>query len=155
MKRNDIADYMNEVLADVVQSFYDERGRGARYRLTLVGIDYLKILLEKDFNNLNNIEEIMSLVTKFIKDKHLVEDVSWQLNEEVAQYVTMKVSGCLHRKLCEKLVSRDIEILVCPIANFVMYLMENALNMTSEFASAELGDLHCSSKIVFFNPKLS
>lgn len=151
MDKSDKTAYFNEILADVVKSFYDERGLGARYRLTLVGVDYLRNVVCQNGNVIKDVNDIMSLISSFVKERQLAEDISWQLVDEIAQYIKAKISGCLHQEMCNKLGSSGIDVLVCPIVNMIMFLVESSLSKTCEFAETERSERHCESKVVFFS----
>lgn len=153
MSKFDINNYMNSLLADVLKSFYDERGRGCRYRLTMVGVNFFKDFMN-DIRGSKDIDEIMSNIIRYIKENHLATDISWNLIYETAQYIELKIDGCINKGVCEIIASRGIETLMCPTANWVMHNIENTLGMTSEFASTEHEGKHCCSKVVFFNPSL-
>lgn len=145
-------EYLNDILADILKSFWDERGRGARYRTTLAGVDR--------FSGLNYTEQlpkdvsgVVQLVKSYLEDQGIVTNILIAQSEDFTQVLEVEVYGCLHSGMENKLQDKGLEPLACPCANLIIFSIEKSLGLTTELAEVKLGSDYCKLCIVFFRAK--
>jgi hypothetical protein len=109
-----INNFKDLLLFEVQKAFYDERGRGARYRLTTAGVSYLKEHLKEKSGD---IDEIKAWLIK----NGFVENIEF---EEEMVSLKIKVSNCCLMSIRDYFGSEGMEPLGCPIANMLMYALE-------------------------------
>jgi hypothetical protein len=124
--------FKNTLIYESQKEFYDERGRGARYRMTTVGVSFFK-------EAVGDMKDTQGLV-KWMKDNGFVEEAEM---EEDKVSVTLKVKGCCLKSITEGFTSRGKQPLSCPIANAVMYSMEQNGSMPPEITPIEFEDGWC------------
>lgn len=123
--------FKDTLIYESQKEFYDERGRGARYRMTTVGVSFFKEVVE-------DLKDMAGLV-KWLQDNGFAQELSM---EEDNVSVTLKVKGCALRSITEGFTKRGKQPLSCPIANVVMYSMELNGSMPPEITPIEFeGDV--------------
>lgn len=142
-------DYANSLMYDLEKAFWDERGRGARFRVTTVGREYFKA-------------KCLPLIQSFELDAilHTIEDVLQQ--EGVAGQVAysredrllrVKVEGCVHRPVEDKMAGRGIEPFTCVPANLIVLAIEEKLDRPVELAEIKLEYGACQLLLVVFDQR--
>ncbi len=111
----------DQLLFDLQNEFYNERGTGGKYRLVLAGTE----LFDKYLNESTDTEEIV----KFFQTEKLAENVSFtedefQINEEV--------TGCVFKPLCERFLAIGIQPMCCPLTNALMKAIERRTGLAPE-----------------------
>ena len=71
----------------------------------------------------------------------------------VGRLLRLRMQGCLHRSLEEKVVALGIEPLVCVPANIVVLSLGQRLNRPVEVAEAKLVDGGCELLLVIFDER--
>lgn len=123
--------FKDTLLYEAQKEFFDERGRGARYRMTTVGVSFFK-------NAVPDLKDIPGLV-QWLQDNGFAEEV---LMEQDNVSLTIKVKGCCLKNITEGFTKRGKQPLSCPIANVVMYAMEQNGSMPPEITPIEFdGDV--------------
>ncbi|HOV38681.1 MAG TPA: hypothetical protein PLG79_08165 [Spirochaetales bacterium] len=112
----------SELLFEIQKAFYDERGRGARYRVTTVGLSYMNSAHPGCFSSLENVK-------KALFESGMVEKIN--LKEEDVS-VTAEVEGCYFKKLRDRFISAGMQPLSCPIANIIMQALERKTGLSPE-----------------------
>jgi hypothetical protein len=141
--------YINSVLYDLEKAFWDERGRGARFRVTTVGREYFldKCLPKIQSQDLDAIikavEDVLTEEGIVLGQSHLVED----------RLLHIRVEGCLHQDVERKLAAKDVEPFTCIPANLVALAIEQVLRRPVELAEIKLEDGACSLLLVLFEPR--
>jgi hypothetical protein len=142
-------DYVNSIVYDLEKAFWDERGKGARFRVTNVGRDYLldKVLPKIDSQD---IESIVNVVEQSLLDEGLATGISHELD---GRLLTLEVSGCLHLAVEQRLVDKDIEPFTCIPANLVVLAIEEKLDCPVELAEIKIVDGTCQLLLVIFESR--
>jgi len=106
-------DFKDTLIFESQKEFYDERGRGARYRLTTIGVSFFK----REIKDLKDLPGVVQWLTAhgFCGDIQLEED-------DIS--LAMRVKGCCLKKITEQFVKKNGQPLSCPIANVIMYSLE-------------------------------
>ncbi len=119
-------DNLKDVLFfESIKEFWNERGRGARYRLTMVGTSFFKEKLNLDKSISENMEEFK----KFLINNNYCKSINYS---EDNFSVNVEIENCCLQNIREKYMASGMEILCCPIANMFMYIMELETGMSPE-----------------------
>lgn len=118
--------FKDTLIFESQKEFYDERGRGARYRMTTVGVSFFKEAVK-------DLKDTDSLI-KWLQDNGFVENIE---KEEDNVSITIKVKGCCLKNITEGFTKQDKQPLSCPIANVFMYSMEQNGSMPPEITPIE------------------
>ncbi len=124
--------FKDTLIYESQKEFYDERGRGARYRMTTVGVSFFK-------DEVKDLKDTDSLI-KWLQDNGFVESIE---KEEDNVSVTIKVKGCCLKNITEGFTGQGKQPLSCPIANIFMYSMEQNGSMPPEITPIEFEDGVC------------
>lgn len=150
MSSQDVSlDYANSVIYDLQKAFWDERGKGARFRVTTVGRDYfLQRCLPKIESS--DIQEIADTIGTILKDEGLAENISADVD---GRLLRIEVTGCLHQDVEQRLVAKGIEPFTCPPANLIVLAIEEVLDKPVELAQIEVEDDTCRLLLVVFQSR--
>lgn len=132
--------YLIDIVKDLEQSFWDERGLGARYRTTLVGVNYFQRkygadLLDKSWNK--TLQNVLDALMK----EGIIEKADFQGRGHVLH---LQLQGCLHQSIERELAERDIPPFSCPCANIAMYYLDLLIGSNSELVSVKLNYNQCA-----------
>jgi hypothetical protein len=117
-----LGDFKDSLLFEIQKEFWNERGKGARYRLTMVGADFIGKML-KDPSDKKEVVE-------FLKKEGFCSDIELSENEFT---IDMKVKDCAFIQVRDKFMDKqatfvnvviDQQPLSCPIANVIMHAEE-------------------------------
>lgn len=150
-------DYLNDMLADTLKSFWDERGRGARYRTTLIGVRRFENLNANRLEpNFEDIPMVMQNVESYLNNHGVISKLSYKQRYDFSEVIDIQIYGCLHLGMERKLFENGIkEPLACPCANLIMHLLEKSLELTAELAEIKIGDDDvCKLCIAVFIPNV-
>ena len=127
-----LSDFKDSLIFEVQKEFWNERGKGARYRLTMIGADFLGKLLTDP----SDMDEIIALYKKegFCSAAEIEED-------EFA--VTMKVKGCAFKSVRDGFMNKGQQPLSCLLANAVMRAIEIKSGLGPELLPVEADGGEC------------
>ena len=151
MNKNNISlDYANSLVYDLQKAFWDERGKGARFRTTTVGREYfinkfLPLIKSTD------LDEILNVIQKTLQEERIAAKVTYSKEDRLLR---VSVEGCVHREVEKRLLGDDIEPFTCVPANLIVLAIEEKLNQPVELAEIKLEDGVCQLMLVVFD-KLS
>ena len=142
-------DYTNSLLYEMEKAFWDERGKGARFRMTTIGREYF---VEKCLPRLESVEveHILDTIGTVIRKDGIAAQVSYSREERLLK---VRVEGCLHRPVEERMLACGIEPFVCMPANLVVLAIEEKLDRPAELAEIRLEDGACQVLIVLFDQR--
>ncbi|MGE5572297.1 MAG: hypothetical protein ACM3ZU_04640 [Bacteroidota bacterium] len=144
----ELKEYANEIIFGVIKAFWDERGLGARFRLYCVGKGYFLDKLELRGETSGRLETLVPEISRGLKSGGMAEELS--VKREENNVLSVKVRGCIHRPVEEKLLASGIAPFFCPCTNLVMALAEETLGMAAEQACIEVRGDECTAKVVLF-----
>ena len=132
-------DYVNSVVYDLQKAFWDERGMGARFRVTTVGREYL---LDKCLPRIETreAESIVETVEQVMREEGIVAGISHEIDGKLLR---LKVQGCLHEDVEQKLLSKGVEPFTCIPANLLVLAIEETLDRPVELAEVKIEDGTC------------
>jgi hypothetical protein len=114
------ADYANGLVYELEKAFWDERGRGARFRLTAVGREYFtaKVLPLIESSELDS---IVYTIEELLQQEGIAGQVSYAWEDRLLR---VRVEGCVHRPVEDKMAARGIEPFTCVPANLIVLAIE-------------------------------
>jgi hypothetical protein len=136
-----LSDFKDSLIFEIQKEFWNERGKGARYRLTLIGTEFLAKRL-KDPADMNEI-------TAFFKKEGFCSDV--EVSEDEFQ-VNLKVKDCEFIQVRDAFMDKqatfvnvmiDQQPLSCPIANAYMRAIEIKTGLGPELLPIERNGKEC------------
>jgi len=140
-------DYANSLMYEMQKAFYDERGKGARFRMTTVGRDYfakncLPLLQSSEIN------QILQTIEKFLQNEGIAGKVSYDSDDRLLR---VRIEGCLHRQVEDKMIAHEVEPFTCVPANWIVLAIEEKLDRPVELAEIKLEDGACQLLLVVFD----
>lgn len=144
-------DYANSLLFEMEKAFWDERGKGARFRMTTVGRSFYQ---EKCLPLLQSseIDQILQTIEGVIEKAGIAAGVSYSQEERLLK---IRVQGCLHRAVEDHMVAMGIEPFACMPANLIVLALEEKLDRPVELAEIKLVDGACEILLVLFDQRPS
>jgi len=147
MSRSTISsEYMNMLLYENQKAFWDERGKGALFRLTTVGRELFneKILPKLDGSTL---ESVIGTVASILKEEGVIEDGDIQLDGKLLK---IKIKSCIHRDVAERFAKLEMPPCYCLPANICVLAIDKKLELDAEIADIKVNEDHCEALIVIF-----
>jgi hypothetical protein len=140
-------DYVNSLMYELEKAFWDERGRGARFRMTTVGREFYqdKVVPLLQSSELNH---ILKTVQDVLQNEGIVGSVSYDQDDRLLR---VRVEGCLHRQVEEKMAARGIEPWTCVPANMIVLAIEEKLARPVEIAEIKVVEGTCQLLLVLFD----
>jgi hypothetical protein len=140
-------EYANGIMYDLQKAFWDERGKGARFRMTTVGREYFK---DKGLSQVkaSSVSEIANAIGKILKDEGIVVSLTPEQDDRLLR---IHVEGCLHHDIEQRLVAKGVEPFTCVPANLVVMAIEEAMDRPVELAEIKVGDGSCELLLVLFD----
>ena len=129
-------DYVNSVVYDLEKAFWDERGKGAQFRVTNVGRDYL---LSKCLPRIETreVEPIIETIEQVMREEGIVAGISHEID---GQLLRLEVEGCVHEAVEQRLLAKGVEPFTCIPANLVVLAIEETLDRPVELAEIKVED---------------
>ena len=142
-------EYVNSIVYDLEKAFWDERGKGARFRVTNVGRDYF---LEKCRPRIESheLESIIHAIEEVLCEEGIVASMSHELDGKLLR---LSVEGCLHVPVEQRLVAKGVEPFSCVPANLLVLAIEEILDRPVELAEIKVEDGACHLVLVLFESR--
>lgn len=142
-------DYVNNLMFELEKAFWDERGKGARFRMTTLGRQYFndKVLplLKSD-----DVEQILHTIAEVLAGEGIVAKVSYNLEERLLR---VQVEGCIHRQVEERMIAKEIEPFTCVPANLIVLAIEEKLDIPVELAEIKVVEGACQLLLALFEKR--
>jgi hypothetical protein len=142
-------EYTNSLMYDLEKAFWDERGKGARFRTTQVGQAYFTDkflpLIES-----SELDHILQVIEEVLQEEGIAASVS---HDKEDQLLRVRVEGCIHRQVEERMLAHDIEPFTCVPANLIVLAIEDKLDRPVELAEISLEDGACQLLLVLFDER--
>jgi hypothetical protein len=144
-------DYSNSLMYELEKAFWDERGKGARFRMTKVGTEYfnekvMPLLQSKE------IEDILGKIKGVLQSEGITGDISFNREERLLK---ISVKGCIHRSVEERMLGKEIEPFTCIPANLIVLAIEDKLDIPVELAEIKVEEGACQLLLVLFEKRPS
>lgn len=148
-RENVPSDYANSVIYEIQKAFWDERGNGARFRLTTVGREYFADRCLSRIHG-ESVAEIVEGIGKALAEEGIATGLS---HEEEDRLVRLKIPGCRHQSVERRFIAAGAEPLMCVPANLVVLAVEAVLKRPAEIAEIKVGEEGCEVTLVLFEPR--
>ncbi len=125
--------FKNRLLYEVQKAFYDERGKGARYRLTTTAVSFVKERLGEKAGDIGEIK-------KYLEASELVEGMKWS---EDAISLKVQIDGCCLKQVRDAFTDAGLQPLSCPMANIIMNALEIKSSLSPELLPIEIEENSC------------
>lgn len=142
-------EYANDLIFELEKAFWDERGKGARFRVTTVGREFFRAECLPRLQS-TEVEDMIRVVEGALKDKGIVSQVSVTRD---GRLLRVSIHGCAHRAIEDRLVAQETKPFTCVPANLIVLAIEEKLDRPAELAEIKLEDGACQVLIVLFDQR--
>lgn len=142
-------DYTNSLMYELEKAFWDERGKGARFRMTKVGNQYFEEKVRPLLSS-TEVPDILEKIRGVLKGEGIVADVSYSQEERLLK---VGVQGCIHRVVEEKMLAKEVEPFTCIPANLIVLAIEEKLDIPAELAEIKIEEGICKLLLVLFEKR--
>ena len=150
MNENTISlDYTNSLMYELEKAFWDERGKGARFRMTTVGRGFFKEKCQPLLQS-SDLEHISQTIEDVLRQEGIVSKVSYSREE---QLLRIQVEGCVHLPVEEKMIAHGIEPFTCLPVNLVVLAVEELWDRPVELAEVKVEEGTCQLLVVLFEKR--
>ena len=142
-------DYANDLIFEMEKAFWDERGKGARFRLTTVGREFFKT---KCLSRLQSVEidDIVRTIEAVLRENGIAARMS---AESDGRLLRVRIEGCAHRPVEDRMVAHETKPFTCVPANLIVLAMDEKLNRPADLAEIKLEEGACQVLIVLFDKR--
>jgi hypothetical protein len=144
-------DYANSLMYELEKAFWDERGKGARFRMTKVGYQYFDDKVRPLLQS-KEIEDILEKIGGVLQAEGITANVSYSREERLLK---VSVKGCIHRPVEERMLAKGIEPFTCIPANLIVLAIEEKLDIPVELAEIKVEEGACHLLLVMFEKRPS
>ena len=144
-------DYANSLMYELEKAFWDERGKGARFRMTKVGYQYFEEKVRPLLQS-TEVEDILEKIKGVLQGEGIVADVSYSREERLLR---VSVKGCIHRPVEERMLAKGVEPFTCVPANLIVLAIEEKLDIPVELAEIKVEEGACQLLLVMFEKRPS
>lgn len=142
-------DYVNNLMYELEKAFWDERGKGARFRMTTIGQQYFsKKVLPKLKSE--KIEEILPAIAGVLEDEKIVAKLSYNQGDRLLR---VQIEGCIHLQVEESMLAKGIEPFTCVPANLIVLAIEEKLDIPVELAEIKVENGACQLLLALFEKR--
>jgi hypothetical protein len=142
-------DYVNNLVYELEKAFWDERGKGARFRLTNIGQQYFKDKVLPQIQS-NEVDQILDTVGNVLKNDGLLEEFSYSIEERLLR---VQIKGYIHLQVDERMSEMGIEPLASVPGNLVALAIEEKLDVPVELAEIKVSEDVCELLLVMFEKR--
>jgi hypothetical protein len=142
--------YFSDIFSSLEKVLYYERGRGAYFRATMVGTDFIdRKRIEGETS-----EEVIENCVKVMRENHIVKDANYQKDKNGTLF-TFDMKGCMHLPVEAKLKEEGVPAYICPPTNMILYKIREILDLAVEIADITVNqdDGRCIIRVVVFKQK--
>jgi hypothetical protein len=139
--------YFQDTFSALVKALYYERGRGAYFRATMVGRDYIDRIEIKG----NTSEKVIENCIKFFVKKDIIEKAAYK-KDESDTFFTFEIKGCIHLPVEARLKEQGVPAFVCPPINIILHKIRQLIGLAVEIADITVNQEEgtCIVRIVIF-----
>lgn len=142
-------DYANNLVFELEKAFWDERGKGARFRVTTVGRQFFDEECLPALES-TDIEAMICAIEDKLREHGIVRQVAV---ERDGRLLRVRIAGCVHRPVEEKLIAAGAKPFTCVPANLIVLAIEEKLDRPCEIAEIKLEDGGCRVLLVLFDER--
>jgi hypothetical protein len=139
--------YFQDTFSALVKALYYERGRGAYFRATMVGRNYID---RKEIRG-ETPEEVIENCVKFLVEKKIIQKAVHK-KDESDTFFTFEIKGCAHLPVEARLREEGVPAFVCPPINIILYKIRQLIGLAVEIADVTVNQEEgtCIVRVVIF-----
>ena len=141
--------YVNGLMYELEKAFWDERGRGARFRMTTIGRKYYQDQVRPLIQSAE-LEHILITVQEILQKDGITGQVSY---DREGRLLRVTVDRCIHLQVEERMTARGIEPFTCVPANLIVLAIEEKLDRPVELAEIKTEKNTCHLLLVLFDQR--
>ena len=122
--------YFNDIASALEKTLYYERGRGAYFRATMIGVDFIKDKAIKGETD----ESIVNDCIKALIDSEIIANASFE-KDETGNLFTFELNHCMHLPMEARLTEEGVPPYICPPINMILYKIGELTNLAVEIAN--------------------
>ena len=142
-------DYANDMIFELEKAFWDERGKGARFRLTTLGRGFFRAKCLPRIKS-TEISDMVKVIEEVLKENGIIQAMSVEVD---GRLLRVRIEGCTHRPVEERMIAHDTQPFACLPANMIVLAVDEVLKRPAELAEIKLTDGACEALIVLFEKK--
>jgi hypothetical protein len=142
-------DYANNLMYELEKAFWDERGKGARFRVTTVGGGLFKEKVQPHLQS-SDLEHILHMIEDVLRKEGIASKMTYNSEERLLR---VRIEGCVHRPVEEKMIAHGIEPFTCLPINLVVLAIEEVWDRPVELAEIKLEEGYCQLLVVLFDKR--
>jgi hypothetical protein len=144
-------DYANDLIFELEKAFWDERGKGARFRLTTLGRAFFNSRCLPRLES-NEIGDMVRAIERVLREEGIVTGVSAETD---GRMLRIRVDSCAHRPVEERMIAHETKPFACVPANLIVLAIEEKLDRPAELAEVKLEKDGCHILVVLFDQRPS
>jgi hypothetical protein len=139
--------YFQDTFSALAKALYYERGRGAYFRATMVGRDYIDRIEIKG----NTAEEVIENCVKYLLEKDIIQKAAYK-KDESDTFFTFEIKGCAHLPVEARLKEQGVPAFVCPPINIILHKIRQLIGLAVEIADITVNQEEgtCIVRVVIF-----
>ena len=142
-------DYANDLVFELEKAFWDERGKGARFRVTTVGREFFRNKVRPALKS-TELDDILQAIEEVLYREGIASKITYN-NEE--RMLRVQVEGCVHRAVEEKMIALGVESFTCLPVNLVVLAIEELWDRPAELAEIRVEQDACHLLVVLFDKR--
>lgn len=142
-------DYANDMIFELEKAFWDERGKGARFRLTTLGRDFFRTKCLPKMQS-TEMADMVAVIEGVLKENGIIDGMSVTID---GRLLRVRIEGCTHRPVEDRMMAHETKPFACLPANMIVLAVDEKLNRPAELAEIKLVDGACEVLIVLFDKK--
>ena len=142
-------DYANDMIFELEKAFWDERGKGARFRLTTLGRGFFRAKCLPRIKS-TEISDMVKVIEEVLRENGIIQAMSVEVD---GRLLRVRIEVCTHRPVEERMIAHDTQPFACLPANMIVLAVDEKLNRPAELAEIKLTDGACGALIVLFEKK--
>ncbi len=144
-------EYANNLIYELEKAFWDERGKGAKFRLTKVGQEFFTTNCLPKIHS-DEINEIIHTIEQVLVEKKIIGKINFDNEDRIFR---LTIENCIHQKVEKQLAEKNVEPLTCFPANLIVLAIEKKLDRPVELAEIKIADGACQLLLVLFEKRPS
>jgi|GEM_PF-1283531 len=139
--------YFRDIVFALEKALYYERGRGAYFRATLIGKEFID---RKSIEG-NTAEEIIESCFNMMREDHMMKNASYKKDENGTLF-TFEMRDCMHLPVEAILEEEGVPAYICPPINMILYKIREMIDLAVEIADITVhqDDGRCIVRVVVF-----
>ena len=142
-------EYANSIIFDLQKAFWDERGKGARFRVTNVGRAYFMGKCLQQIKN-DALDEVAGTIGRILQEEGIVDQI---FHEQDEQLLRLRVQGCMHHSVEMRMLEHGVEPFTCIPANLMALAIEDRLERPVELTEVNINNGTCEVLLVVFEKR--